>query len=229
MSSEFEMRPTTDWKYLNTLCTSGVVRSFCAGLLMAILTVPRVASAAADDKPQLEPTAGSVPVPHGSIFVDPLGFALFGPRIGVEVGAKRVTGAVYGRWMNEGLLSHSLFLKSGDKFDFSYGAGVRGRYYLSDGMRATHLGLAFEYLRTSIETPSVLIVAKSAYVVPQLEVGYRVPFGRFYLDGSGALGYAFKASGNVDNLPGGNDALLYQASNESKIYGAASLEFGIYF
>jgi hypothetical protein len=33
---------------------------------------------------------------------------LFGPRIGVEVGAGHVTGALMGRWFNGGLVVHKM-------------------------------------------------------------------------------------------------------------------------
>jgi hypothetical protein len=230
MNSKLEMRHTQR-NNRNFLRAVTALRAGCVGILLVNLVLVRTAAGATEDKPaaQVDPANDKAQVRHGSLFVDPLGLALFGPRVGVEVGAEHVAAAVYGRWMNEGLLSHSIFLNSGDKFDFSYGVGVRGRYYLGEGLQAMHLGLALEYLRTSIETPSVLIVTKSAYFVPQLEVGYRIPIGGFYLDGSGMLGYAFKASGTVENQPGGSDAALYQASDESRVYGAASLELGVYF
>jgi hypothetical protein len=178
---------------------------------------------------QAEGAADSTPAKHGSVFADPLGFVLFGPRIGVELGTDQDSVAIYGRWMNEGVLSHSLFLDNGDRFNFSYGVGFRARYYFENGLRSFHIGPAFELIRTSIETPSQLVVTKSMYGVPHLEAGYRYPFGRFYADGSAMLGYAIKVMGKVENLPGGNNASLYRSSNENKFYGSASLEFGVYF
>jgi len=201
------------------------------GILLVILVSVRTADGANEDKPapQVDTAHNMTPIRHGSIFVDPLGLALFGPRVGVEVGAEHISGVVYGRWMNEGLLSHSLFLNSGGKFDFSYGVGLRGRYYWAEGLQSMHLGLSLEYLRTSTEKPSALVVAKSAYVVPLFEAGYRVPVGGFYIDGSAAAGYAFRAFGRVENQPGGTNAVFYQASDESRIYGVLNLELGIYF
>jgi hypothetical protein len=154
---------------------------------------------------------------------------LFGPRVGVEVGANRVSGVLYGRWFNTGLLSNSLFLNSGDEFAFSYGVGAAGRYYFSGDLERAHLGLAVEYLSTSIETPSVAIVSKSAYLVPQVEGGYRLPLGGFYADASAAIGYAFRLSGNIENLPGGSAASGYVAEDKSTFYGSASLDLGVYF
>jgi hypothetical protein len=58
---------------------------------------------------------------------------------------------------------------------------------------------------------------------------HRMPFGRFYAGIAAALGYALKASGNVQNLPGGNEASEYVASNQSTVYGSASLDLGVYF
>ena len=55
---------------------------------------------------------------HGSLFVDPLGFALFGPRLGVEAGAGHFSGALSARWFNAGLLAHSLFAKGSDELAF---------------------------------------------------------------------------------------------------------------
>jgi hypothetical protein len=181
--------------------------------------------------------AGEVPPPagpessarHGTAFVDPLGFVLFGPRLGVEAGTGHVTGALYGRWFDEGLLSHSLFLKTNDKFAFSYGVGARGRYYFSDGMEGFSAGLAVEYLRTRVENNTDRTATNSKYVVPYAEAGYRMSFGQFYAGVSAALGYALRASGNVEDLPGGNSASRYSAVNESTVYGQASLELGAYF
>jgi hypothetical protein len=166
---------------------------------------------------------------HGSAYVDPLGFLLFGPRVGVEVGAGQVSGGIYGRWFSPGVLAHSLFLASGDEFGFSYGVGVAGRYYLSKRLERLHLGVAVEYLSTKVENPTAGIVTKSAYLVPQLEFGHRWPIGAFYADASLAAGYALRLSGKVEDLPGSNSASDYAAKNESSFYGSASLELGVYF
>jgi hypothetical protein len=210
-------------------CGATVLATVRVGISIALLFSAQSAFAADEVRPRVEPATDSTSTVHGSVFVDPLGFALFGPRLGVEWGTDHLTGSIYGRWLNGGLLSHSIFLGSGDNFDFSYGVALRGRYYLAEGLRALHLGLAVEYLRTRVETPSVLTVTKSAYVVPQFEVGYRIPVGGFYIDGSGAVGYAARASGSVENQPGGSNAAQYSAANESTIYGALSLELGVYF
>jgi hypothetical protein len=197
-----------------------------SALLVLAFTI--IAPAARADEAQ--PPANATPnARHGSAFVDPLGFLLFGPRIGVEAGTGQMTGALYGRWFDSGLLSRSMFLKTNDKFAFSYGFGARGRYYLADGMEGISVGVALEYLRTRIENNVDLTAATSTYVVPCAEAGYRMPFGQFYAGVSAALGYAFRASGTIENLPGGSSAKNFVAANESSIYGQASLELGVYF
>jgi hypothetical protein len=166
---------------------------------------------------------------HGSAFVDPLGFVMFGARLGVEAGSGHVTGALTARWFDGALLSRSLFLRSGDDFGFSWGAGLRGRYYFDDGQGGAHLGAGAEYLRTRIETKSALIAAISSYAIPYAEGGYRLVRGRFYGDAAAALGYAARLGGHVENLPGGTGAATYQVENKSSVYGALGLELGIFF
>jgi hypothetical protein len=173
--------------------------------------------------------ASAAPERHGSVFVDPLGFLMFGPRVGVDAGGAHLTGGVYGRWFDPGLLGRSLFLQSGDRFAFSYGVGARGRYYLGEAHAGFHLGAGAEYLHTRIENTGALVVTTSRYLVPYAEAGYRFAFDRFYAGATAALGYAARLSGQVDNLPGGNNAAAYQASNESSIYGSAGLELGLSF
>jgi hypothetical protein len=166
---------------------------------------------------------------HGSAFIDPLGFLMFGPRVGVEAGTPHITGGVYGRWFSPGLLGRSLFLNDGDSFAFSYGVGARGRYNLGEGQRGFHLGAGAEYLRTRVENAAALSATVSGYVVPHAEAGYRLAFDRFYAGASAVLGYAAKLSSTVENLPGGNNAGSYQASDESSVYGSAALELGVFF
>lgn len=191
-----------------------------AGRSFAASGVPAPASAA-----ESQPTAAQ----HGSAFVDPLGFLLFGPTLGAEFGADKVSGTAYVRWFNVGLLSQALFLNKPQSFDFSYGLGLRGRYYLLGGLSGPHLGAGVEYLSTRIDDPMNLIATNAHYLVPQVEGGYRFGLGAFYVGGAAALGYAFELSSSVDNLPGGNSASFFQVVNESKFYGSASLELGVYF
>jgi hypothetical protein len=166
---------------------------------------------------------------HGSVFVDPLGFALFGPRLGLEAGAGHFSGALTARWFNAGLLARSLFAKGDDELAFGYGVGLRGRYYLNEGLEGAHLGVAVEYLHSRVENQPRLIATNSSYLVPYAEVGYRLAFGRVYADASAGVGYALRLSGGVENLPGGASASLYEASDESSIYGTASLDLGVLF
>jgi hypothetical protein len=197
--------------------------------MVLLLTALMANTAWAAPTPE-EPVVAATPSEHhGSVFVDPLGFLLFGPRLGVEVGAEHVAGAVYGRWFNAGYLAHGMFLNDDESFQFSFGAGLRGRYYARQGLAGFHLGLALEYLAVRTESPSKLLLTKSAYLVPQFETGYRFSRSGLYAGASGSVGYAFRTSGTVEDLPGGRNAGLYQAQDNSSIYGSANLELGVYF
>ena len=202
---------------------SALLRSVLLSLAFGIFA----STANAADEPA--PANAAPRTRSGSAFADPLGFLLFGARVGVEAGKGQMTGALYGRWFDSGLLSRKMFLKSNDKFALSYGVGARGRYYLADGMEGISVGLAVEYLRTRIENSADLTAATSTYVVPYAEAGYRMPFGQFYAGVSAGLGYAYRVSGTIQNLPGGSAARNFVATNESSIYGQASLELGMYF
>jgi hypothetical protein len=199
-------------------------------------------SALAEEVSDSRPDAESEPAPgkpapaanegvdrHGSLFVDPLGFALFGPRLGVEAGGGHFSGALSVRWFNAGLLAHSLFAKGNDELAFGYSLGLRGRYYLSEGLEGVHLGVTAEYLHSRVENPPLLIATDSSYLVPYVEVGYRLTLGRVYADASAGAGYALRLSSRVDNLPGGASAGSYVVSDESSIYGTASLDVGVFF
>jgi len=211
--------------------TSTPHRSLVLGLsflAFGLAAAPRTASAD-DAPPAASVQSGATPERHGSAYVDPLGFLMFGPRIGVDAGGAHLTGGVYGRWFDPGLLGRSLFLTDGDKFAFSYGVGARGRYYLGDGHSGLHVGAGVEYLRTRVENDSTRVATTQQYLVPQAEIGYRLAFERFYAGATAALGYAARLSGRVDNLPGGTGAGSYEAKNESSPYGSAGLELGVFF
>jgi hypothetical protein len=211
------------------------LRALSAGTLFVVGLSFAPAAAAQSSAPEASPertassTGAESPPRHGSVFVDPLGFALFGPRLGVEAGGGHFSGALHARWFNAGLLSHSLFAKGDNTLAFSYGVGLRGRYYLSEGFEGLHLGVLAEYLHSRTEDPSALVATTSSYVVPYAEVGYRFAFDRMYADGSLGLGYALRMSGKVENLPGGSSANQYVASDESSVYGTASLDIGVFF
>jgi hypothetical protein len=166
---------------------------------------------------------------RASAFVDPLGFALFGPRLGLEAGAGHFSGALAVRWFNAGLLAHSLFLQQGDAFTFSYGAGARARYYFVPGLEGAHLGIAAEYLSSSVDNHDSLIATHSSYLVPYAEAGYRWAFGHLYADIAGGAGYALRLSSSASNLPGGDPARTLSVTDESSIYATASLELGFSF
>jgi hypothetical protein len=198
--------------------------------LLASLLLP--GSAFAADAAQLAPTDATPDAPvahHGSAFVDPLGFLLFGPTLGVEAGSGHFSATLYGRWLSSGVLAHSLFLNDNDAFAFSYGVGVRGRYFLDDNLSGPHLGAGLEFVHSRVDNSLNLITTKSNYIVPLLEGGYRLPISSVYLGAAAALGYAFKTSTSVEDLPGGRSAASFEATNKSTIYGSASLEVGVYF
>jgi hypothetical protein len=205
-------------------------KRFVAVVAAALGTVGSRNAAASDVPEPAAATHGQAPATHhGSVFVDPLGFVFFGPTFGAELGIGKVSALVYGRWFNEGVLAQGLFLKASDRFDFSYGVGLRGRYYAWGGLAGPHVGVGAEYLSTRVDDPANLIATNSRYLVPQVEGGYRFALGAFYAGGAAALGYAFELSSSVDNLPGGTNAGTYQVVSESKFYGSASLELGVYF
>jgi hypothetical protein len=206
----------------------GRAGALLAGLSFAGTAAAQSAAPEAAAERMAEPP-GDSRAAHGSVFVDPLGFALFGPRMGVEAGGGHFSGALHARWFNAGLLAHSLFAKGNDELAFSYGVGLRARYYLPEGLAGLHFGVAAEYLHSRVENPQALVGTSSAYVVPYAEVGYRLALARVYADASAGIGYAFQASSKVENLPGGSSASNYVARDESSVYGTASLELGVFF
>lgn len=166
----------------------------------------------------------------GAVFVDPAGLLLFGPTVGAELGFGHLSAGLYGRWLDGGVVARELFVdQEGESFAFSYGIGLRGRYYLDADLRGLFGGLAIEYLRTRLENESARIVTTNQLLVPQLEGGYRHSFGRFFLGGGAAVGYALQLSGKVDNLPGGTDANLFEPEDTSTIYGTLLVEVGLFF
>lgn len=202
-----------------------LVRGFWAALCAASLSSVSSAAAAAGHRRAYRTTE----LWDGSVFADPLGFAFFGPRVGVEVGHRHFSGALYGRWFSPGLLGHSLFLKANDEFGFSYGVGLRGRYYFGPNLDRFHLGLAAEFLHTRVENHVTLVGTDSGYIVPYVEAGYRICWGRFYLDPSAGFGYANRLSSKAENLPGGDPRRDFDVVNKSSVYGTVILDLGILF
>lgn len=181
---------------------------------------------APEEKGTLRDSAAS---PTGAVFVDPLGLALFGPTLGAELSFGQFSAIAYGRWLNAGLLAHQLFLNDNDNFAFSYGAGLKGRYYFQPGLIGPHLGVAFELLRSRTTNDVSNVAVNNTIIVPELEGGYRYGFGSFFIGVAGGVGYAYQASSSVENINGDSQAQFYEAADVSTIYGSANLDLGLFF
>jgi len=190
------------------------------------------ADEAADTSAPVAPPEAAAPA-NGSVFVDPVGFLLFGPTFGAELGVGPGLGqysvVAYGRWLDAGLLAKSLFESSTDKFTFSYGGGLKGRYYFRGGLLGPHVGVAVEALKTRTESHTDKVATNNLIVVPEIEGGYRACFGRVFLGASLGLGYAIQASKSVVNIDGGDRAKYFDAKDYSTIYGSANLDVGVLF
>ncbi len=171
----------------------------------------------------------SAPDHHGSVFLDPAGFLFFGPSFGLEVGGGRFTGSVYGRWLDAGLLGNVTLLSTGDRFQFSFGIGARGRFYFADGFAGAHLGLGVEWLRSVVDNSVLLLTMTTNYLIPQIEGGYRWAWSHVFLGLSASAGYAVLLFWRTENLPGGHLAAEVGPSVDRSFYGAAKLEFGVFF
>lgn len=170
------------------------------------------------------------PSATGAVFVDPLGFAMFGPIVGAELALGPASVSLYGRWLSGGYLAQQLFPNDEEAFAFSYGVGLRGRYYVDGGLNGLFVGVAAEYLASRIENDQILIATKTSLLVPQLEGGYRYGFGEhLFLGGSAAVGYALQIGDSVENLSGGDQAELYEVEDVSTVYGSLGLELGVKF
>jgi hypothetical protein len=180
----------------------------------------------------VSPEEASIPQPApptGAVFVDPAGFLIFGPTLGVELSLGQYSVVAYGRWLDAGLVARSLFESSTDKFTFSYGGGLKGRYYLQGGLVGPHVGVAVEALKTRTESHTDKIATNNVIVVPQIEGGYHVAFGRFFAGAALGIGYVLQASKSVVDIDGGNQAKNFEAKDYSTIYGSASLDLGLLF
>lgn len=210
-----------------------------SSVLCAVACLTNVAVTFAAPSEPLAPTEAPPAVakedaddPIGSVYVDPLGFLLFGPSVGAELAVnKHLSFLVQVRWFNVGLLSNELFITNdNDSFAFSPGIGAKGRYYLNSGLTGPHVGVACELLQTRVVDEQVAKTAtNNLVVVPELEAGYRLGFGRFYAGASATAGYAFQVSSRVENVNGGTDASSYEAKDISTVYGSASLDLGLLF
>jgi hypothetical protein len=189
-------------------------------------------SARADEAGDAAAPAGpdTTPAPAtGSAFVDPLGFLLFGPTLGAELGLGQYSVLAYGRWLDGGLLAKSMFESDTEKFVFSWGAGAKGRYYFRPGLVGPHVGVAVEVLRTRIENRTDRVAVNNLILVPEVEGGYRLGFGRFFVGATLAVGYAVQVAKNVENIAGGTQAGNYYAKDVSTIYGTGNLDLGLRF
>lgn len=186
-------------------------------------------SARADDPaPSPAPAVGDEPA-RGAIFVDPLGFLLFGPTLSAEVGFDQYSVVAYGRWLNAGLLARALFESSTDKFTFSPGAGLKGRYYFTERLVGTHVGVAVELLKTRTENHTDHVATKNTVLVPEAEIGYRRTYGKLFVGGTLGIGYAAQISNSVENIEGGSNANRFEPKSYSTIYGSANLDVGFLF
>lgn len=203
--------------------------SLDAGARAAIPQLPDGQTVAVAELPEeIRPPAPSEPR-YGSFFIDPLGFLTFGPAIGLEAGAGRVTVAVYGRWLSGGLVSNTALLGSGEHYDFSFGVGARFRFYFRDNLAGAHLGAAVEWLRTVVENDRLLLILTSNYLVPQLEGGYRWASDRVYLGLAGSVGYSARLFWKLDNQPGGQLASELIPVPVTAFFASAKLELGLFF
>jgi hypothetical protein len=116
-----------------------------------------------------------------------------------------------------------------EEFAFSYGVGLKGRYYFDPAMSGFNLGVAAELLRTRIEGERLRVATMTTLLVPQAEGGYRVAFDSFFLGASAALGYAFQLASGTENLPGGTLAESTDVEDVSTVYGSVALDVGVWF
>ena len=170
--------------------------------------------------PIASPAASSAPA-NGSVFVDPLGFLLFGPTVGAEIGLGQYSILAYGRWLDGGLLTKSTFESASGSFTRSYGVGAKGRYYFSRGLLGAHVGVAFEILKTQAEERVCNYPTSTLFWVPEAEGGYRFGFGRFFVGATIAIGYAVQAASSVEQY--------CVAKDYSTVYGSANLDLGLLF
>jgi hypothetical protein len=212
-------------KPFSSIWGGGAFGAACAATITMLAAGPVLAEEAGDTP---TPIVASAP-PNGSAFVDPLGFLLFGPTLGAELGLGQYSVLAYGRWLDGGLLAKSVFESSTDKFAFSYGAGLKGRYYFGGGLLGPHVGVAFEALKTRTENHADKIATNNLVLVPEVEGGYRLGFGRFFVGATVGVGYALQVSKKIDNIDGGNQAGNYTAKDYSTIYGSANLDVGLLF
>ena len=142
----------------------------------------------------VERAEGPEPEPVFALTVNLGGAATFGPSLGVELGGV-VTGAVFVRAMNAGVLNYVLASEHSDfvddQFDWGVGAGAQVRLYISRGfrgMRGFWIGLAAEYQLAAWSSPYYRDEVHS--VAPSFQLGWRWIWGSFVLGIGASAGYS---------------------------------------
>ncbi len=162
--------------------------------------------------------------------VNVLGPLQFGLTPTLEVGAGHWAGLGYFRWLNSGWFAHTaLPNREDEKLVFSYGLGAGARYYAKPGLAGFNVGLGVEYLHVNVESPLEKEAFVTSWAVPQLQVGYRLRFGRLLLGFGLAGGYAFSLSARTDDLSGGTDPIGYYADDSGRPFASAATDVGFYF
>lgn len=164
---------------------------------------------------------------YGSVWVDPLGFATFGPTLGVELGGGHFAAGALVRWYNGGLVPN-LSLVEGQRWEFSFALGGRATFYFREGFKGVHLGLSVEWLRRVLVDEVVLMRVTFNHLLPQFEGGYRWGNSRFFLGLAGSAGFTALLYWKSDNLPGGGFAASYVPPTFGFL-ATAKLELGVYF
>jgi hypothetical protein len=135
-----------------------------------------------------------------TLAADPGGGIAWGPSVSAEIGlSDNVSLSVMYRFLGLGLTTRALAQTVGyGSFDAysSIAASARGNYYFGDQLSGPHLGFALEYARpvtTTIdlsEDDDHRYANAAHFLVPALHLGYRSPFGRFFLHPSASVNYA---------------------------------------
>jgi hypothetical protein len=76
--------------------------------------------------------------------------------------------------LSVGVLANSMFLNDNTKFEFSYGGGLKGRYYFRASLEGPHLGVALEFLKSRTRDDVNRVAVNNLVLVPELEGGYRL-------------------------------------------------------
>jgi hypothetical protein len=201
-----------------------------ASVALTVITLATPSARAQTDEPAPGASSPAAASPAlGAAFVDPLGFLLFGPTLGAELALGQFSVVAYGRWLDVGMLARSMFESGNDKFAFSYGGGLKGRYYFKSGLVGPYVDVAIEVLKTRMENQVDRIAINNFILVPEVEGGYRIALGRFFIGIAAGIGYAQQVSKGVENINGGNQAASYSAKDVSTFYGSGNVDLGVLF